>query len=498
MKTVEAKGKSEEIRMPIDRTRWVPYYTASVSLLGFVVILFSANRLTHDHLGLVAFAVMASISELMSVDLFRGKRNSSVSVSVIVAIATILVLGYPAAVFIQAVSGIITSIKKGLIRIQQKTGKATSWVQVSTFNIGMYAFTTFVAGSIYTLLGGGESVAQLTNMIPLAAAVLADVLVNLTLLIGVMALQTGLNPLIIWQQDFQWGVPINFVGGVFGGMLLALAYEKLGLSGLIVFFLPVLSIGYSFRMYVNHTKRYVSRLEEVNATLDTVNIGLLESLGAVIDAFDLYTYGHSTQVSIYARALAGAMDLPKDEQANIFKAALIHDIGKIGITEKIICKPGKLTTEEMNTIRQHPIIGADIVRRMEGLHDLVPLIRHHHERWDGTGYPAGLAGEEIPIGARIIALADAVDAMYSSRPYRETLTFEEMIAEVGSNSGVQFDPQVAQVFLSVIAQKGPEFFRNSASSIDESVNLSAIGRRVRFLKRSMVPAEPSERGEESL
>ena len=242
--------------------------------------------------------------------------------------------------------------------------------------------------------------------------------------------------------------------------------------------------------------RSFNRLEELNTSLDNANLGLLEALGAVIDAYDVYTYGHSAQVAGYVGALVEKMDLSKEEQALVVKAALIHDVGKIGIMDNIIGKQGPLTEEEKNIMKQHPVIGADIVWRMDGLQGLVPLVRHHHERWDGTGYPAGLAGEEIPLGARIIALADSLDAMSSDRPYRAPLKAQEIKVEISANSGQQFDPKVVQAFQAVLAEFGDDFITNSAAAVENTVLVNEIGnvsQGVRYLKKSMV-IDPSREG----
>jgi putative nucleotidyltransferase with HDIG domain len=234
---------------------------------------------------------------------------------------------------------------------------------------------------------------------------------------------------------------------------------------------------------------YVNKLEELNRSLDEANLGLLETLSAVIDAYDVYTYGHSTQVAVYAEAIAEKMGLTRDEQAAVVKAALVHDVGKIGVMDSIFSKEGLPTDEEWNLVQRHPIIGAEIVRRTKGLQELVPVVRHHHERWDGGGYPDGLEGEEIPLGARILALADALDAMCSDRPYRRTRSFKEVMEEIAKCSGTQFDPEVVKAFFAVAREKERDFFKNSATMVDRAVLVTGKGSASlgpRYLKKSMV------------
>jgi putative nucleotidyltransferase with HDIG domain len=293
----------------------------------------------------------------------------------------------------------------------------------------------------------------------------------------------------IWNDEFQWAAPIAIAGNIFGAVL-ALAYEMFAWLGLTVFMLPILATSYSFRLYVANTKVYLEKLQHMNEELDEINLGLLETLGAVIDAYDVYTYGHSNQVAVYAGALAEKLGLPETEKVRLIKAALVHDLGKVAVEDSIIGKQGPLTNEEYNLVKRHPLIGAQIVGRMKGFQDLVDPVLHHHERWDGKGYPDGLAGEEIHLGARILALADALDSMFSDRPYRPTRSYKDVIAEVGRCSGTQFDPIVAQAFFALVEEKGRDFFSNSALIVDKNVHPDGgneLDRLERYLKKSMLP-----------
>lgn len=316
---------------------------------------------------------------------------------------------------------------------------------------------------------------------------------NLIILMGVIRLQTGNKLSEVWNQHLKWGVPINLVGGIIGGGALALAYEMFEALGVLVFFLPVIATSYSFRLYVSNMKEYVNKLEAANRDLDEANIGLLETLGAVIDAYDIYTYGHSTQVAIYAEAIAEKMGLSAEAQTTIVKAALVHDVGKIGIMDSIIGKPAALTDDEYNIVKRHPVIGAEIVGRMKGVQALVPLVRHHHERWDGYGYPDGLVGEEIPLGARVIAVADSFDAIFSDRPYRPTRSFKDARDEIARGAGIQFDPEVVAAFLALAEERERDFFKNSAALADRALLVAGLGAATtgaRILKKSMIPDLP--------
>lgn len=180
-------------------------------------------------------------------------------------------------------------------------------------------------------------------------------------------------------------------------------------------------------------------------------VGLLEALGVVVETRDFYTASHSDDVRQYALAIADEVSLSPEEREAVSYASLLHDLGKIGIEERILDKPDKLTSEEFEKIANHSKIGADIVSHIKILKHLAPLILHLHERYDGKGYPDGLKGSKIPMGSRILMVADAFSAMTSDRPYRKALSKETAISELKKNRGTQFDPEVVDAFLSSLA-----------------------------------------------
>ncbi len=176
--------------------------------------------------------------------------------------------------------------------------------------------------------------------------------------------------------------------------------------------------------------------------------GTVSALILTIDAKDHYTYNHSNRVAKISCAVAESMGVPDKLIKEIDRAASIHDIGKIGIEENILRKNGMLSADEYIEIQKHPEIGVRIVKSIPFLEDAIPVIRHHHERHDGRGYPEGIAGEQIPVSARIVAVADAVDAMMSDRPYRAALSKEKVFDELRDNAGTQFDPEIVNLLLS--------------------------------------------------
>jgi HD-GYP domain-containing protein (c-di-GMP phosphodiesterase class II) len=186
--------------------------------------------------------------------------------------------------------------------------------------------------------------------------------------------------------------------------------------------------------------------------LEHANVATVEALAAAVDAKDPYTRGHSHRVSAYASAIAVAMGLSQSEIASIGLAGLLHDVGKIGVPDTILTKPGLLTAAEYDTIKQHPEIGEHMLSRVPFLREILPTVRWHHERWDGGGYPDGLANTAIPRHASILAVADAFDAMTSTRTYRQALPLAEAMRRIQAGSGTQFAPSVVTAFDRVVAE----------------------------------------------
>ncbi|MHB9004165.1 MAG: HD domain-containing phosphohydrolase [Coriobacteriia bacterium] len=199
----------------------------------------------------------------------------------------------------------------------------------------------------------------------------------------------------------------------------------------------------------NHVTIAVGNIE-LFSSLQDAYLATVRSLAAAVDAKDPYTRGHSERVASYAVAIAKELELSHDQQVALEMAAYLHDIGKIGVREEILLKPGKLSDDEMSLMRHHPLIGANILKPVGFPWPITPVVRHHHERWDGQGYPAGLKGEEIPFLARILTIADSYEAMVSDRPYRRGRTSKEAIAELQECAGRQFDVKIVDAFVSVL------------------------------------------------
>lgn len=202
------------------------------------------------------------------------------------------------------------------------------------------------------------------------------------------------------------------------------------------------------------TFAHYKRLSEKYEVMQEVTDQALRTFARTIDAKDDYTFGHSYRVAVYARQIAEKLGLPVDEQENIYYIGLLHDIGKIGIPDKILTKAGKLDDNEWERIKTHVLVGGDILAEFSSIPGVQDGARYHHERYDGKGYAKGLSGKNIPLYARIICVADSYDAMSSARCYRAALDKETILSELEKGSGTQFDPDIAAVMIKIIEEKG--------------------------------------------
>jgi putative nucleotidyltransferase with HDIG domain len=258
----------------------------------------------------------------------------------------------------------------------------------------------------------------------------------------------------VWKERFSWLFPHYFAFGAVAAAI-ALAYTAIGFLGLVIFVLPLLLMRKTMAAYLGHTERSTKKLRQAAQTIRSQNVSLeqankllrerstaaMESLSATVDARDAYTAGHSRRVQQLALAIGRELGLSQAELDLLGHAALFHDIGKLAVPDAILLKPSTLTDEEWALMQRHSDEGARIIDRLGFLNDAVPAIRHHHERFDGTGYPNRLAGEDIPLGARIIHVADALDSMLTTRIYRAARPAHEALEELRRGAGSQFCPR---------------------------------------------------------
>jgi Response regulator containing a CheY-like receiver domain and an HD-GYP domain len=206
-------------------------------------------------------------------------------------------------------------------------------------------------------------------------------------------------------------------------------------------------------------EQLVSELKSTMGELEELSMGTIRALADALDAKCDYTAGHSLRVSRIAVLIGKAMNLPNEDLRNIELGGILHDIGKIGVPESILWKPAKLTPEEREIMSKHPLMSAQIIGELRGMFQARLYVKHHHEYYDGSGYPDGLKGEDIPLGARIILVSDAYDAMTTDRPYRTALGHDKAVAELKKMSGTQFDPKVVEALFTIVGEGGDEINR---------------------------------------
>lgn len=303
------------------------------------------------------------------------------------------------------------------------------------FNVSQFAFAEAIAIFLYRSLGGDsllDSPNTQPSLIAFAVMVAGWQAINKLAVSTVVSLSTGRDTREHWVNSMRMSA-MNDILAFPLIYFFSEAYVRYGLGVTSALALPMLGIR---QMY------------KTNVSLQRINEELLQLMVATVEAQDPYTSGHSQRVARYARLIAKMAGINGRNATRISTAALLHDVGKI--YEEffpILRKPGRLSDAEYATMKTHSAKGAALVGKVSHFEDLVPLIMHHHEAWDGTGYPQQKRGDEIPLGARIIALADTIDAMSTSRPYRGALTPEAVRAEIASESGRQFDPTLCDAIL---------------------------------------------------
>jgi diguanylate cyclase (GGDEF)-like protein/putative nucleotidyltransferase with HDIG domain len=274
----------------------------------------------------------------------------------------------------------------------------------------------------------------------LALPMLAFFLVNTIPVAMAVGIAEGFSAWAVWRESCLWSLPYYLGGGALAQVASVAAHfagwPTVLLTG------PVLYL--VFRSY----RLYISRLENERKHAEAVSglhLRTIEALALAIEAKDDTTHDHLARVQVYAREIARELGLSREEQEALQAASILHDIGKLAVPEHIISKPGRLTPEEFDKMKIHPIVGAEILERVQFPYPVVPIVRAHHEKWNGGGYPHGLKGEEIPIGARILAAVDCLDALATDRQYRRALPLDEAMKVVQNESGTSFDPRVVEV-----------------------------------------------------
>jgi putative nucleotidyltransferase with HDIG domain len=341
------------------------------------------------------------------------------------------------------------------------------------FDFGALSLAGAAAAATFSAFSGVGTTAALLPVAVIAGAVYY--VVNSALLGIVMAIAEGRGALSVWRERLAWMVPHYLVFGLIAGTFV-IAEDYLGPYTFAIFALPVVTLWIAEKQYLDRSRANVTELREANDELQTANtrmrrllednqqllkrmhrsyLSTITSLARAVEAKDPYTSGHTERVARIALVLAEELGFDESDLTAIEVGAIIHDIGKVGIADEILLKPGPLDPEETREMRKHPELSSYIVADLELPPVVKQMVRSHHERYDGTGYPDGLAGEEIPLAGRLLSVADALDAMTSDRPYRTAMPLDVARREIKEMSGTQFCPRVVAALMDAL-DKRPE------------------------------------------
>ena len=412
--------------MPLKLKVYIGVVT-TVAIALFIYLTPSLPSLSDIWWVIIFFLFISALAEFIPVDL---PVSGAVSIGFPIDFVLILVYGPALAMLITALGALIGEI------IERKV----SWYKI-IFNASQFALSAGIAGIVYQELGGVIGTTNLTGyIVPALICALTYYFINSSLFVMVIHLAEGISLWSIWKTQLK-GIITTYIALAPIGFIMAMVYVTIGIWGIILFFFPLILARRSFELYTKMRKVY---LETIRA------------LAAAIDAKDPYTKGHSERVAETSVALAQELNLSDRDIENIEYTALLHDIGKIGIADNILGKNSSLTDKEFDKIKEHTVMGAKIIEPVDFLKNSYKAIYHHHEKYNGKGYPDGLKSEDIPILARIIAVADAYDAMGSDRPYRKKLSKDKILKELRDQSGKQFDPEVVKALISFLDREREE------------------------------------------
>src|SRR6266567_200794 len=404
--------KAETDRLSIQTKAFVGI-TASmgVVVLGYALLHWQSQ----DLMRFVCYLAVAVLASGLKVQL--PGIDGTMSVNFLFILLGVLELSLPETLLIGCTASLVQSVWQARKRLDP--------VKV-LFNVaGMMANASALTYVTYQWL-----VARFGSNKPilLMVAALVFFFANTLPISIVIALTEGKSSRKVWSECYFWSFPYYLVGAAAVG-LVGIVYR-------------------SYRLYLGRLEAEKERVEVEKRHVEQIaslNMRTIEALALAIEAKDHTTHTHLQRVRTYAVAVASELNLPNDEIEALRAAALLHDIGKLAVPEQIINKPGKLTPEEFEKMKVHPLVGAEILERVAFPYPVAPIVRSHHERWDGSGYPEGLSGENIPIGARILAAVDCLDALASHRQYRPALPLSEAMEKVKEKAGIWFDPQVVDI-----------------------------------------------------
>jgi putative nucleotidyltransferase with HDIG domain len=405
------------------RHRFASFHVAANIALGVAVMLWAVlNWHSHDPLRSLAFIATALLASTLKVRL-PGVTGTA-SVLALFVLIGIVNLSLSEAVAIGALSMLAQCTWRTKVRPKP--------VQVA-FSVSSFATAIYLTSVVYTYTRG-----RMLEPLSLGLLTLTFFATNTFPVAGIISLTEGKRFLTVWS-GYRWLLPCYAVGAslawLVGTFPRAVQWE------LPVICLPLVYLVHrSSRTHIVQVEQEKKHVVEMNG----LHLRTIEALALAIDAKDHTTHGHLQRVQLYAVEIGKDLGLSESGLDAIRAAAMLHDIGKLAVPEHIISKPGKLTRAEFEKMKIHPVVGAEILERVRFPYPVVPIVHSHHEKWDGTGYPDGLKGNEIPIGARILAAVDCLDALASDRQYRRALPLDEAMARVAAEAGTAFDPAVVR------------------------------------------------------
>jgi diguanylate cyclase (GGDEF)-like protein/putative nucleotidyltransferase with HDIG domain len=476
--------KAETERLSIQTKAFVGV-TASI---GVVVLAFALlHWQSHDLLRFLCYLAVALLASGLKVQL--PGIDGTMSVNFLFILLGVLELSLPETLLIGCTATLVQSVWQTRNRLDP--------VKV-LFNVaGMMANASALTYLSYHWLAArfGEN-----KPILLMVAALVFFFANTLPISVVIGLTEGKSSHKVWSECYFWSFPYYLVGAAAVGLVGIVNRTAGWETSLLV--LPLIYWVYrSYRLYLGRLEAEKERVEVEKRHVEQIaslNMRTIEALALAIEAKDHTTHTHLQRVRTYAVAVAAQLNLPEQEIEALRAAALLHDIGKLAVPEQIINKPGKLTAEEFEKMKVHPLVGAEILERVAFPYPVAPIVRSHHERWDGSGYPEGLRGEEIPMGARILAAVDCLDALASHRQYRQALPLAEAMAKVKEMAGKSFDPQVVEI----LESRYVELERMAQMSVAEmsaegTLTPQRLSKSVR-VERGLAPATGFERTEPTL
>jgi diguanylate cyclase (GGDEF)-like protein/putative nucleotidyltransferase with HDIG domain len=417
-------------------------YLAAVIFAGFAVLAVQFYRFhSQDPVEFACYLFIALISSTLKVSL--PGVTGTMSVNYVFVLLGMLELGQAEVLCISCASL--------LMQMFWRAKKAPSPIQI-LFNVA--SGTLAVAGAYNAFYGVNPGSSPGGIALRLAVSAGVYFLVNTILVACVVTLTEGKSLRRVWKDCYFWYFPYYLLGASIAGLLKALNHV-MGWQGGFVGLVALYLVYRSFCLYrerleeekthaQNQTKHAQDQKKHAEE-MAGLHLRTIEALALAIEAKDASTRQHLERVKIYALELGRELGISHDELEALRAAAILHDIGKLAVPDHIISKPGKLTPEEFERMKIHPVIGANIVERVEFPYPVASIVRSHHERWDGTGYPDGLKGEQIPMGARILAAVDCLDALTSDRQYRRAMPLDRAMEEVCALAGKSYDPRVVAV-----------------------------------------------------